>query len=85
MKNKLILDPDADGKQWLYRDCIIMTSVVLSLPKYSMYYKDEGFIGFGDTLKYCKLFIDDYYQELKEKKFPGYTKVRTESGDTYIL
>lgn len=59
-KHKMILDPDADGEQWLYRGCTIIKHVHPKLLLYSASTTMKGrLVGAASTLKEIRLLIDN--------------------------
>ena len=72
-KHKIILDPDADGTQWLYRGMgICDQSVFPQLLHYACYdwLKNGSFIGVATTKRDAKKLIDEYL--LKKMKTDTY-------------
>ena len=58
--DKLTLDPNADGDQWIYRDCLIIKQDHPELLKYACYTNNEKFIGVANTHSQCKILINSY-------------------------
>lgn len=55
-KIKLVLDPDADGSQWIFMDYIVTKQSHPKLCAYAIYYK-ERWVEICDTLAEAKLLI----------------------------
>ena len=67
-KQKMILDPDADGSQWLYRGCIVQDQTHPKLLKYACY-SDENcnhLIDVCNSQRRAKQIIDDYLKTNKQ-------------------
>ncbi len=59
--NKLKLDPDADGKQWIYNGCFIQLQEHPILKKYCVFKEDWSTLDACSTLKECKELINNYH------------------------
>lgn len=60
---KMILDADADGKQWIYRNMIVIYQSHPSLLSYAAYDGDK-WIDHASTKKEIKVKIDQYLSKL---------------------
>ncbi len=69
-KGRMINDPDADGKQWIYRGMGISENSLPELLPFECYdwNRNEFLIGAAKTKKQAMKIIDKYLSDLKQLK-----------------
>lgn len=72
MRYSTVLDPNADGSQWLYREMAISEQIHPKLLPYACYdlVRDEFLIGVAITKSGARKLIDRYISD--EKNWLGY-------------
>jgi hypothetical protein len=67
LKNSMVLDPNGDGSQWLYRNMIILHQQHPLLLPYACYDigRNELYIGVSTSKKVVKKMIDQYLNDDK--------------------
>jgi len=62
-KQRMILDPDADGDQWLYRGCFIQRQDFQNLLKYCCFDENWHTLGSTDYQKNARQIIDEHLKQ----------------------
>jgi len=61
--HKMILDPDADGDQWIYRGCFVQRQNFRNLLKYCCFDENWHTLGSTDYQKNARQIIDNHLKQ----------------------